>query len=175
MSLDVRTITHDMRHAAESANQGYPINPRWGLEAQTVYRGIWHAKHGHHPVGPTLKPESAVNHQPPHHPTAASSLITSRPVQAWFIQFLDRDEYVLMLFPPQYTTAELLLMIKQLNPDRPFHLQPLKHGYFPLPNPDLTSIRTLFAQDPRHITHTGDVKLERYDPPDPHSCSTPST
>lgn len=174
MSLTVRTITHDMRHAAESAFLGHPMNPQWGLKAQTVYRGIWQAKHRHHPVGPTIQPESASDNRSATHPTAHPNLITSRPVQAWIIHFLDLDDYVLMLFPLQHTPAELVLMIKHLNPDRPFRIQPLKQGYFPLLNPDLTSIQTLFVQDPRHITHTGEVKLERHDPPDPHFCSTPS-
>ncbi len=165
MSLTDRPLTHDMRQAAESAYQGHPLNPGWGLAAQTVYRGMWQAKYGH----PLVESPSPSNTPPDNDPSLRQAThptpLLARPVQAWIVHFLDLDDHVLMLFPPHHAPTELLLMIKQLNPDRPFQIQPLKQGFFPLPNPDLVLIRTRFAQDPRHITHTGTVKLERDDPP----------
>ncbi len=161
-----RPLTQDERKAAEAAFQAKPLNPDWTAQAQHIYWRIYDVKHHVTSVqrqpSPSLQPSFSASPNPP---------LSARPVQAWHIHFLDVDDHVVMLFPIQHSTTELLAMIKRLNPDRPFRMQPLKQGHFPLEAPDLLLLRSLFAQDPRHLTHEGEVKLHRDDPPSSILCS----
>jgi hypothetical protein len=40
------SLTYDERKAAEAAFQGLPLDPKWSLHAQEIYRGIFTVTNG---------------------------------------------------------------------------------------------------------------------------------
>jgi hypothetical protein len=153
-------LTHDERQAAESAYRGAPLNPLWTQRAQTIYAKIWAIKHGQ--AVPSSRPEpSTITHH------REASPLLPKPVQAWHVHYTDQPEDVVILFPIHAKLAFLLSVVQHLSPNRPFEMQPLKQGHFPISWPDPPTIAQLYAQDARTVDHLGHVHLRSLPPKPP--------
>lgn len=157
------SLTHDERKAAEAAFQGLPLNPKWTHRAQEVYRGMWAATH--RTPSPAPASPSPVPDQTPSIPYRDATPMTVKPVQAWSIHFDDQNDAILMLFPVSASMTFILTMIQQLNPNRPFHMHPLKQGHFPITWPDEQTIASLYAHDARIIDQSGHIRLPQFPTP----------
>lgn len=163
-------LTHDERKAAEAAFLGAPMNPNWTQRAQFVYREIWKAKHRQETVITPTIPVSKDANTHTHHRDA--SPLHAKAVQAWHVHYTDHEDDVLMLFPLHASMDFMLSVVQQLSQGRPFEMQPLKQGHFPISWPDQQTIAQLYAQDARTIDQQGVVRLRALPqtPPSSHAA-----
>jgi len=153
-STATRPLSYDMRLAAEAAYQGKPLNPRWSLAAQTVYRGIWQAKHGQMPLD-TQGTSTAPNRdlRPTTHHAQASPFV-HKALQAWHLTYTD-GEQLLILFPHHAKTDFVLNVAKAVAGERPFTMHPIQYGHFHIHWPTQDIIHTLYRHDIRVMDHNG--------------------
>jgi hypothetical protein len=164
-----RPLSHDERTAAEAAYRGEPINHAWAASAQHIYHRMYSAKHGS-TVSPTVAPSTTVTPSDNQETTPITPL-TARPVQAWYIHLTDLNDHAVMLFPAHLRVTSLVDIVKSLNPDRPFTIQPLKQGLFAITREDLPLLQQTSVYDIRKIRHDGAITITRNDNPPPSASS----
>ncbi len=154
MSTSHRPLTHDMRLAAEAAYQGKPLNTRWSLAAQNVYRGIWRTKFGEEPPTSSPRPEApSQDLRPTTHHSQASPFV-HKPLQAWHLTYTD-GKHVIMLFPHHANTDFILAVTKEIAGNRPFTMHPIQYGHFHIHWPTNDTIHTLYSHDIRVMDQNG--------------------
>lgn len=124
-----RTLTHDERKAAHAAFTGQPSQPRWSLNAKTIYDGI---------RAELTKTSSPSTTDPvPDTEAVTPQLVPpgtsgqGRPLQAWHLHLTEPSEQQLLLIPWQVPLPSVMQYLEHQYPQRVFTLQAIEGGQHP--------------------------------------------